>query len=181
MNLLEEMVAKPALAFPALEKAEKLGILDRLPLYRWIPSESFQSKPDEIIELLDNSPMLGDVAHFRSFPRETGLQFSSYPPSSTLLDWVLVELGKLDVKSKKPFLEYLKEKKSFGSEIILTTFKNDGGQSLAKLLNAHLAEIKALPDSRKKELATFVHARLPENNAGLRAVLAVALRDANRE
>lgn len=182
VDLLGKMVEKPALAFPALEKAEELGILDRMNLYLWIPSNAFENDPAAVIERLDYSPMLGDVARFRSFPRESELQFhNSFPSSSTLLDWVLVELGKLDAKSKKPFLDYFSAKKSFGAEIILATFADDGGHAVAQVLEAHLAEIKALPDSRKKELSTFVHARLPEKNAELRAVLATALRDANIE
>ena len=181
-NLLQSMVEKPALASPALKKAEELGILNRMRLSRWFPSESFKNDPEKVIEQLNHSSMLGDIAKFRCYPRESGLQFhGGYPPSETLLDWVLAEIRKLDEQSQKPFLKFFEAKDSFGSKMILATFEKNSAQSLVKLLNIHLAEIKALPDSRRKEFAIFLNAKLPENATDIRNALASALQDTNSE
>ena len=182
VELLNKMTTKPSLTFSAIKKAEALDILDRINLYRWLPNDDFKNNPKNIIERLDRSPMLGELVDFRCYPRETGLDFhQTYPPSPTLLDWVVAELTKLDTATKKPFLDYLAQKKSFGSKLVFALLNNDSSPALAKVLKAHLDEIKALPDSQKKELAVFVNPKLPESFEELRVTLAEALTDANDE
>ena len=181
-NFLRSMIGKSALTFPALKKAEELGILDRMSLYRWLPTQWFLNSPEKVIEYLDYSPMLAEVTLFRCYPLETGLQFqNTYPPSPTLLDRLIAELNKLDEKSKKPFLDYLIQKKSFGSKIILAIFEDDDGQSLVQVMSNHLDEITALPKPRKKELAAFIYPKLPKNESKIRNALTASLRDLNSE
>ena len=158
VDLLQSMIAKSDLAFPALEKAEELKILDRIHWYHWSRNEPFKNRPDDLIALLDASPMTGDVAQFRSFPRLLGFEFSEgYPPRPTLLDWFLSEIEELDPKTRQLYLDHFKKKNTFGSQLIVATFDRDEGRSLSRIVEGHLDEIKALPEERKKETRPLHH------------------------
>ncbi len=155
---VDRVLVRPALVFPALRKAEELGVLDRMSFYSWCRSEVFQKTPHLALQYLAFSPFVGEVAQFRVYPYTTGIQL--HRSEKSVLDWILAEIQESDAEAKKIYLDYLKEEGAFGSRVILACLKGDGGKSLAKLLRSHTEEIQSLPEERRKELAFFVSERL---------------------
>ena len=180
LAILKLMVGEPVLIFPAIEKAAELGLMERLRIHEWIEDSDFKTIPQEVIARLNLSPLVGDLAEFRVIPRSSGLYFpSNFPKEATLFDWVVVEIGKLSAEDQKPFLDFLKEKKTFGAEVMLALLSKEPKSRLAALLKERKNEISELSDERKKEMAAFVIPKLAKDGAEVRAFFEEALVDEN--
>ena len=80
---------------------------------------------------------------------------------------------------KKPFLDFLKEKKTFGADVMLALLSDQTGPELVALLKANAGKISKLSDDQKMELGVFVIPKLTTDVADVRELFEVVLANEN--